>query len=56
MSVTVKPVIYALGTASTLFSFIVIGVFLYVSKKAAEKVLKRRELAKEYQPKEQTEP
>jgi len=42
MSVTVKPVVYVLGSASTVFSFLVIGVFLYVSKKMAERVLAKQ--------------
>jgi len=44
MSVTVKPVVYVLGSASTVFSFLVIGVFLYVSKKMAGRVLARQKV------------
>lgn len=44
MSVTVKPVVYVLGMASTLFSFAVIGVFLYVSKKMSERALLKQRL------------
>jgi putative spermidine/putrescine transport system permease protein len=44
MSVTVKPVVYVLGMASTLFSFTVIGVFLYVSKKMSERALVKQRL------------
>ena len=44
MAVTVMPVVYVLGTASTLFSFLVIGVFLYVTKKMAERVLVKQKL------------
>jgi putative spermidine/putrescine transport system permease protein len=47
MAVTVMPVVYVLGTASTLFSFLVIGVFLYVTKKMAERVLAKQKLIAE---------
>ena len=44
MSVTVRPVVYALGSLSTLISFVVIGIFLYASKKWSERVLAKQKL------------
>jgi putative spermidine/putrescine transport system permease protein len=42
MSTTLKPVVYVLGTASTLVSLIIIGVFLFVTKKIANRTLKKQ--------------
>jgi putative spermidine/putrescine transport system permease protein len=47
MSVTVRPVVYALGSLSTLISFLVIGVFLYASKKWSQRVLAKQRLESE---------
>jgi len=37
MTVQIEPILYALGTASTVFSWIVIAIFLYSSKKTSER-------------------
>lgn len=42
MSIAIQPVVFVLGTASTVFSLIVIGIFLFVSKKIAERVLAKQ--------------
>lgn len=41
MTVQIEPILYALGTASTVFSWIVIVIFLYASKKASERLKER---------------
>ena len=38
MTVQIEPILYALGTASTVFSWIVIAIFLYSSKKTSERL------------------
>jgi putative spermidine/putrescine transport system permease protein len=41
MTVQIEPILYALGTASTVFSWGVIAVFLYSSKKMSERMKAR---------------
>ena len=41
MTVQIEPILYALGTASTVFSWIVIGVFLYSSRRMSERMKAR---------------
>jgi putative spermidine/putrescine transport system permease protein len=41
MTVQIEPILYALGTASTIFSWIVIAIFLYLSKKMSERLERR---------------
>jgi len=41
MTVQIEPILYALGTASTVFSWIVIGIFLYLSKRMSERLKAR---------------
>lgn len=38
MTVQIEPVLFALGTASTVFSWIIIAVFVYLSKMISERV------------------
>ena len=38
MTVQIEPILYALGTASTVFSWIIIAVFIYLSKRFSERV------------------
>jgi putative spermidine/putrescine transport system permease protein len=44
MSVTVKPVVYALGTATTLVSFVIVGLFIFVSKIISDRVMNKQKL------------
>jgi putative spermidine/putrescine transport system permease protein len=39
MSIGIHPVVFVMGTASTVFSLCIIGVFLYLSKKMADRVV-----------------
>jgi putative spermidine/putrescine transport system permease protein len=41
MTVQIEPILYALGTASTLFSWGVIAIFLYSSKRMTERMKAR---------------
>jgi putative spermidine/putrescine transport system permease protein len=41
MTVQIEPILYALGTASTVFSWIVIGVLLYSSRRMSERMKAR---------------
>jgi putative spermidine/putrescine transport system permease protein len=43
MTVQIEPILYAIGTASTVFSWIIILIFLYSSKKLSERVKARGE-------------
>ena len=46
MSTTLKPVVYVLGIASTIISFIMIAIFLFVSQRMAKRTMQKQNLSK----------